>query len=758
MAKILKVFADRAEYPSLKAAYKVIETYDAFIVLEAGDAAAKTLAAKYPVEDLTSEYELQFGERPVDTSQPRITEAGDVKPHPAYKGVKKPGPGPHHYVVQFIGPIKPGWVNKVRSAGGQPRTPYGSFAWIVRATDAALKKIAALPFVRWVGHLPYHDRISPEASGESEAGLPRRQVRPGVYTLEVFAPEDLGRVARDARKIGFTVLSQEPKAKLLIVKSTSSEKTRIRQVNELSAVHGVRYIRERTVPRPSNNVATGIMGNAWASLSAGGPKLTGKGEVIAVCDTGLDTGDPAQIHPDFAGRVAAIKSYPITSDWNNVITNPGADDGPADLDSGHGTHVTGSVLGNGSASAAGPVVIRGHAYEAKLVFQAIEQEMKWKPDAPPEYQKERYLLAGIPNTLAPLFQFAYNQSARVHSNSWGGGDPGAYDDQCRQFDEFVWSHKDFCFVIAAGNDGSDSDGDGKINLQSVTSPGTAKNVITVGACENKRPEFDQETYGKWWKTDFPKNPPFSDPMANNPDQVVAFSSRGPTTDGRIKPDVLAPGTFILSTRSTRIAANNFAWAAYPPNKLYFHMGGTSMATPLTSGAVALLREYLRTTRGIAQPSAALLKALLIAGARTLPGLPAGSVMDNNQGYGRVNLDGSVKKPLLTIDGKPLATGQKASQTLKVPSTTGTLRIVLAYSDFAGPKLVNNLNLLVTDPAGKRRTGNGPLTPGGILQFDNTNNVELVSVQKPAKGTWTIDVVASNVSSGPQDYALAAVIV
>ena len=91
----------------------------------------------------------------------------------------------------------------------------------------------------------------------------------------------------------------------------------------------------------------------------------------------------------------------------------------------------------------------------------------------------------------------------------------------------------------------------------------------------------------------------SDPMANDQSQIVAFSSRGPTKDKRNKPDVVAPGTFVLSTRSTMLAPNNMAWAAFPKSRLYFYMGGTSMATPLVSGAVALLRQYLRTAQNIA---------------------------------------------------------------------------------------------------------------------------------------------------------------
>jgi subtilisin family serine protease len=224
--------------------------------------------------------------------------------------------------------------------------------------------------------------------------------------------------------------------------------------------------------------------------------------------------------------------------------------------------------------------------------------------------------------------------------------------------------------------------------------------------------------------------------------------------------VIAPGTYILSTRSSRIAPNNFAWAAYPPNKTrYFFMGGTSMATPLTAGAAALVRQFLRTKRGIDSPSAALIKAVLVAGAKRLPGTaPAGTICDNHQGFGRVNLDRSMKRSLATVDGAGLSTGQKTTFTIKVGSANKTLRIALCYSDYPGDSLVNNLNLIVTDPSGKRYTGNHPAAQGGSLTLDAANNTEVVQVAKAKKGTWTVDVVASNVASGPQDFALAAVLV
>jgi hypothetical protein len=190
------------------------------------------------------------------------------------------------------------------------------------------------------------------------------------------------------------------------------------------------------------------------------------------------------------------------------------------------------------------------------VFQAVEQECKWKN--PADVRKfGRYNLVGIPADLKGLFSDAYSKGARIHSNSWGGGDPGSYDDQCRALDQFVWEHKDFCVVAAAGNDGP--------HAATVTTPGADPFVLTVGALD------DRGT------------------VAAGDDRESPFTSRGPTLDGFAKPDVLAPGERVLSLRARGSALDNPAPGIQDGNaSLYARMSGTSVASAMVSGVAALV--------------------------------------------------------------------------------------------------------------------------------------------------------------------------
>lgn len=190
-----------------------------------------------------------------------------------------------------------------------------------------------------------------------------------------------------------------------------------------------------------------------------------------------------------------------------------------------------------------------------------------------------------------------------------------------------YNNPDFLFVVAAGNSGRDR------TSKSIASPGLNKNGITVGASQNSSPHLNSGMLG--------------------PNYLAEFSSRGPTGDGRRKPDVVAPGMHIQSAR-----ANPNTKGECDDSEGVAFKAGTSMATPAVSGAAALIRQYFEEgwyVSGVASPDdgfsprASLVKAVLVNGAVELQGVQDDqtkqvsetSAYDMNQGYGRVNLSKSL---------------------------------------------------------------------------------------------------------------------
>lgn len=252
--------------------------------------------------------------------------------------------------------------------------------------------------------------------------------------------------------------------------------------------------------------------------------------------------------------------------------------------------------------------------------------------------------------------------------------------------------------------------------------------------------------------------------------MAAFSSRGPCDDGRTKPDIVAPGTDIVSCRS-RVAGASTLWGTgsgvlgNTASNWYTFSGGTSMSTPLTAGAAGLARQYLCERAGITNPSASLLKALLVNGARSLtPGqygdgafreIPAGPRPNNVEGWGQVNLDHTLYpgggKTNLLWDRQALAAGQTHRYPVRVVGGS-ELNITLAWSDYpatlaAGQQLVNDLDVRLVAPSGTIHYPSGGAGP------DRTNNLEGIDVAVAEEGTNWIEVIGYNIPEGPQRYAL-----
>jgi hypothetical protein len=657
-----------------------------------------------------------------------------------------PGDGTGYYLVQFNAPITEGDKAALTEAGAEIFDYIPDFTFIVKMNNATRSALASVGNVHWVGLYQPAYRVAPSllqayvATGRSE-----------ILELVVvtFEGEHVDQVTRQLQALDGIVLES--------VETEWKGKIKVRiaatQIEVIARISEVKWVESAPEWQLFNNVAANIMHvrDVWDDHG-----LHGTGQTVAVCDTGLDRGStaPANLHDDFENGSGNSRVIAIF-DW--------VGDGASDAYSGHGTHVAGSVLGNGDRSGATPSThtypgsaYAGMAPEAHLVFQAVGENTN-------------DVLIGIPLDLNTLFAQADSAGADLHTNSWGSSvDPGAYTTDSQDVDEYIWNHKGFTILFAAGNVGIDSNRDGVVDLDSLASPGTAKNCITVGASENNRssggynPGGWCSSYGDCWPFDYPVNPISSDPLSNNPSGLAAFSSRGPTNDARFKPDVVAPGTNIASTRSSMAILDD--WGAI--NAYYMYMGGTSMATPLAAGAATLVRDFYQDKEGIT-PSAALIKATLINGATDMsPGqygtggtqeIPNPPRPNNVEGWGRINLENSLFPSTPRTLGyadetSGLQTGHTTTYVYTVTTAAQLMRTTLVWSDYpgtpvAGGGLVNDLDLTVTTPGGTT------LYPNHAGQYDRANNVEGIDIASAETGGYSITVRGYNVPQGPQPYAL-----
>ncbi len=636
-----------------------------------------------------------------------------------------------YVLVQFTGPPTSAQRAELVQAGVEILEYVPENTFLCRFPGTNLAQIRALPFVALATRylkgfkinpgLVAGDNLDPAAILAMAGGsnlLRSHQEKVTVVLQKGAATEDSLREVAAAAGVDPGTL--EVHGNRVTVSVTSD------RLQSLANVDAVRHVEPRPRNGLFNDVAASIINVAplQAGAIGGIDALDGAGQVVAVCDTGFDRGSRTDVHPAFQGRVKRL--IPLGRAKAN------------DPD-GHGTHVCGSVLGADEVDGYGP--IKGMAPAARLVMQSVLD-----PDGG---------LGGLPIDLNTLFAPPYQaDGARVHSNSWGDSRASShrqYDSQAQDVDEFVHAHRDIVICFAAGNDGIDSNRNGVIDDGSVSPPGTAKNCITVGASESERE--GSRTYGSFRPQFYPTNPLKDDFSASNREGLAAFSSRGTTVDNRIKPDVVAPGTSILSCLS-RDAALSTVFGDDPPAG-YMYDTGTSMATPIVAGCAALVRQHLIRDRGLEAPSAALVKAMLINGATPLKGqyVPseAGAPPNSDQGFGRVDLQATIAASVaLQDEAAPLTdTGdQIAFQAEAGPD--GRLKVTLVWTDPPGLGLQNDLDLVVSAD-GRTAHGNRGV---GAPDFDRTNNVEQVSLSGLPPGTAaTIEVRAFRIALFPQSFAL-----
>ena len=393
----------------------------------------------YPVEKLPSQEDIE-----AHSNQQTINEPSEIT---AIKKQLKEAQM-RDQVVRFNAPVLESWKRRIEEIGAKILQPLGGSEFVVSVPDEDkinqirnLKEVAGVtPYIPQIRIQPQHlQNLGQTATPEVIAAARLRIAKnppssrnrslslPGIFIANFFTEEDRNQAAENLQTEGIRIADRPGTNKLVL--DLSSDPNAIESLTKISQQAGLQSLSEKTIPKLFNNPACNLIakGVIPANPRPTGISLTGKGEIIAIADTGLDTGDINTLHLDFQGRVKQITSYPIQPSLESLILNPGDDDGASDKYSGHGTHVAGSALGSGEqATELGlSPTHAGMAPEAELIFQAIEQTPRWNRDGVFYWLKNGQVppnsgLFGIPADISVLFAEAYANGARIHSNSWGG--------------------------------------------------------------------------------------------------------------------------------------------------------------------------------------------------------------------------------------------------------------------------------------------------------------------------------------------------
>lgn len=693
--------------------------------------------------------------------------------------------GKQLHLVQFAGPVQPEWRDELVAAGVQIVAYIPNNAYLVYGDSKSIGQMqsasASASHVQWEGAYADEYKIHPAARLFDKQGLPR------VIGTDSFAIQLVADASANASTLQLLDLLKLDSAKRqraalnylnIVVRLSPENLAQIAAQPDVVSIQPY-YPRRKFCERQDQIIAGNLSGNtptgpgymAWlTSKGFTQAQFTSSGFAADVTDSGVDDGTIVPHHPGlFTLGSTANPSRVIYNRLEGFPNNPGSSLVGCD---GHGT-LNSHVIGGYDDFAPGFPHTDASGYHYGLgvcPFVRLGSSVIFDPDffTFPDY--------------TGLQSRAYNNGARVSNNSWGADNAGDYDIDAQEYDALVRDaqptgapftaagNQQMVIAFAAGNAGDDG-------AQSVGSPGSAKNVFTVGAAENVQAFGGSDGCGT------------TDTEANSANDIVSFSSRGPCADGRRKPDIVAPGTHISggvaqalnpgptgtadscfdATGVCALPAGNF----FPTGQQLFTVSsGTSHSTPAVVGGCALLRQYF-INNAITPPSAAMTKAFLMNSSRYMTGIRANdNLWSNTQGMGEMNLG-------TAFDGAPrlmrdelaadlfTASGQTRVFTGKIANTNQPFRVTLAWTDApgntTGNAYNNNLDLTVTIGAnvfkGNVFTKSNSVTGGSA---DTRNNVESVFLPAGSGEDFTVTVTAANINSDgvpnnatplDQDFAL-----
>ncbi|GAB4170198.1 MAG: hypothetical protein Kow0020_04360 [Wenzhouxiangellaceae bacterium] len=674
-------------------------------------------------------------------------------------------------VVQFVGPIRQQWLDDLERAGVRPVHYVANHGYLVWADAKGRERLARMSAERRVLQfsdvLPSSYRIGPALRQLREKSTAETiRVR-----VQMIAHDDYTKNARAIESLAQARLADWSPVLGFVIARFEVRREDIQHIAEMPDVYWI----EADLPRelydevqnmilagdlvPDQSGPTGPGYEAFLN-SLGFPTDPAEYPVLVVVDDGvgdgtLDTGDPT-LHE------SGDASAPTRVVFNTVCTGAAS----AESIGGHG-HINASIAGGFDDRA-------GFPFRDPNGFQRGQGVNPYARLAGTRVFSPSFSQAACGGNDTGLIQHTWQQGARISTNSWGcSGCAGSYDDSSQAFDAGVRDadpgtvgNQELLHLFAAGNSGS--------SAGTVGTPGNAKNVLTVGASENRRPSDEDGN----WSDGCAVGPTGADDAMD----VIGFSSRGPAPGNRVKPETIAPGTHIQGTASTSSAYDGSSVCdQFRPSaqSVFAASSGTSHSTPAVAGLSTLVWWWLENATNlfsaespvIGTPTPALLKAYILAHPTYLTGVSANdSLPSNSQGYGMPNMSTLFDDALKVVVNQDVLfdnSGESWDLVVSVADPTRPVRVMMVYTDQPGAigtsPQVNNLDLVVnadgTDYLGNVFSGQWS-TPGGTP--DANNNYEAVFLPAGAASALTITVSAFNIAGDgvpavgdatDQDFAL-----
>jgi subtilisin-like proprotein convertase family protein len=763
----------------------LVADYGSFQIFKAEEAVVQSMSKASPLTFNDEDNLVLLNVGALDTTK---TELQQQRGRAANLSVGEPS----LHLVQFAGPIKPNWVEELRATGVKIVNYIPNNAYLVFGHEANLAKLsewaASADYVQWDGEYKSQYKIDPTTASQMRGNL-GQQENEQLFAVQLIDDGEGNQITfntinglkTDAIRSQYTLQKFVNVIVKLPVLSVE------RQLAERPDVISIaRYVVPEKFDERQNVIMTGnLTGNSptpsdyLTFLSNQGfnqTQFNTSGFAVNVVDSGIDNATTSPNH--FALYVSGLTNNASRVMFNRLEGTPNGVGSTLLGCDGHGNlnaHIIGGFIPSGAPFDAFPHADdSGFRYGLGVApFVRVGSTVIFDPNT-----------YTFPN-LTAIESRAYNDNARISSNSWGASLGGAYNIDSQTYDALVRDsqptgapftqagNQEMVIVFSAGNQGPSS--------TSIGAPGTAKNVITVGAAENAQQAFGAADGCN-----------IADSGADNANDIISFSSRGPTTDGRRKPEIVAPGTHITGgvAQASNPSSTGTANPCYtgggvcggPSGADYFPSGqqfytassGTSHSAPAVAGAAALVRQRF-INASLTPPTPAMTKAVLMNSARYMTGSGANDTLWSNvQGMGEVNLTTAMNlfsAPAVLRDqssGDTLtASGQSRTYTGNVSNSGQPFRVTLAWTDAPGSttgnSFVNNLDLEVT-VGGQTYKGNvfsgASSVTGGSA--DTRNNAESVFIPAGVTGTFTVRVLASNIAGDgvpnfggalDQDFAL-----